>query len=102
MTSQADHFSQVLRAIAREAVREIDRLKAERDALRAFAQDCMAEWPDEWSGLDGEQLQEAAVQHGLLKPTEATEPCGEGCWCAVNGDFPLTCYRKTPLLIGGE
>jgi len=65
-------------------------------ALRAFAQRVMANWPD--SDVDGDELQEAAVDCGLLKPFEVTEPCGEGCRCADYGGFPLTCYRPTALL----
>lgn len=71
--------------------------------LRAFAQDVMGDWPHE-CGLDGFELQDLAVKHGLLVPVEMTAPCGEGCQCAeyyesdelVEG---VTCYRKTELLL---
>lgn len=46
--------------------------------------------------IDGCDVQETAIQFGLLKPVEAAEPCGEACNCASfygADEFPITCYR---------
>lgn len=33
----------------------------------------------------------------------AAESCGEGCHCAMYADdWPMHCYRPTPLLTGGK
>lgn len=82
---------------------ELASVEAERDTLRAFAQEVMECWP--MGDLDGGMLQAAAVAHGLLVPETRNEPCGEGCNCADNIDaqewsFGVVCYRKTPLLKG--
>lgn len=68
----------------------------ELSTLRAFAQRVMKNWPD--GDVDGGELQDAAVECGLLAPHKVNEPCGEGCRCAEVGDFPLICYRPTVLL----
>ncbi len=84
---------------------ELRRLHAERDQLRAFAQDIMDEWPDV-STLDGFDLQELAVKHGLLAETTHHKPCAEeGCNCASMVDERdwqegVQCYRGTALLKG--
>ena len=83
---------------------ELAWVEAERDTLRAFAQEVMECWPT-MGDLDGGTLQGAAVAHGLLVPETRHEPCGEGCNCAENADaqewsFGVVCYRKTPLLKG--
>lgn len=83
---------------------ELAKVTAERDKLRAFAQAVMTDWP-EYAGIDGGDLQDIAVDHGLLESTVRHEPCGEGCNCAWYAE-PLphewrkgvTCYRKTALL----
>lgn len=84
---------------------ELRRLHAECEKLRAFAQDIMNEWPDVGT-LDGLDLQELAVKHGLLAETTHHKPCAEEeCNCAgmVNErDWQegVQCYRGTPLLKG--
>lgn len=68
--------------------------------LLAFARDILESWPD--GGIDGGELQELADKHGLLIPTERSEPCGEDCVCAAEyglGEFPLTCYRRADFLM---
>lgn len=78
---------------------------AERDKLRAFAQDVMENWPDVGS-LDGYDLQMLGVKHGLLTETTHYKPCCDvGCNCAVmcyEDDWKegVQCYRGTPLLKG--
>lgn len=71
------------------------------ERLRAFALDILEDWPD-GCGIDGFDLQDLAVKHGLLEPVDAAEPCDpEHCWCAEyhgSDGFPVVCYRKTPLL----
>ena len=67
------------------------------ESLRAFAQfvlsDCTETVSDQW------ELQDKAVELGLLQEVHVTEPCAEKCECAEIG-FPTICYRKTELLMG--
>lgn len=77
-------------------------MSTEVEKLRAFAQAVFGDWPD-GGGCDAFELQEFAEQHGLLQGVQVSEPCGEECWCAAEvgrDEFPLVCYRKTPLLTG--
>ena len=89
-------------AAAQARIAELER---ERDALRAFALDVMGDWPDD-CGVDGFDLQDFALKHGLLTETKVTGPCGENCWCLeYHGGDPedwadgVICYKKTPLLL---
>lgn len=68
------------------------------EKLRGFAQEIMEGWP--FGDIDGADLQEIATKWELLVPQTMTEPCCEACECASMDAFPLTCYRKTPLLTG--
>ena len=46
------------------------------------------------SDVDGDDLQDKAVELGLLVYVPVTEPCGERCWCAeFHGEFPCECLR---------
>ena len=68
-------------------------------ALRRFAAAALDVWPDgDWDGGD---LQDALTDCGLLLRTPALEPCGEEgrCRCVDYADFPLTCYRLTPIAL---
>ena len=78
--------------------------------LRAFAQAVLEDWPD-FSGMDGGEIQDLAVKHGLLRAKDPapTVPCMEsGCACAeyygldFNGQFedPPQCFERTELLTG--
>jgi len=83
-----------------ECLRE---LREENAKLRAFAQDVMGYWPE--GAPDGGDLQELAEKHRLLKPETRHEPCGQECPCAECVDDNewgggVTCYRRTPLLMG--
>lgn len=69
------------------------------EKLRAFAQRILMDWPDT-PDIDGGDLQELAVKSGLLEGHEVTQACGETCTCADYDEFPMTCYRKTDLLMG--
>lgn len=81
---------------------------AELDALRGFAQEVMEAWPE--GGFDGGDIQDIAEKHGLLKTEQLTDFCApedfdgnSACGCRgyySSGDFPIECYRKTPLLTG--
>ena len=76
---------------------------AERDALRKFAQKVMESWPT--SGMEALDLEEAALESGLIAPVTRYEPCGDECTCAEayhesafkNG---MDCFQKTALLTG--
>lgn len=91
------------RVVCMMLAEEVRKQRDEVGKLRAFAQDVMQCWP--MGDLDGGTLQDAAENHGLLQPETRHEPCGEGCSCAeyaVPVEFAdgVTCYRKTPLLMG--
>ena len=82
---------------------------AEREAcaaLRSFAQAVMDCWPDGW-GIEGDDLQRIATEHGMLRPEIRNEPCGDGCRCAdhvLPNEWRdgVVCYRKTALLTGAD
>jgi hypothetical protein len=64
--------------------------------LEQFARRIMEDWPEN-GDIDGWQLQDIAVECGLLIPTTVTEPCCDDCQCSDTG-FPTTCYRRCDLL----
>ena len=75
-------------------------------ALRAFAQAVMDCWPDGW-GIEGDDLQHIATEHGMLVPEIRNSPCADGCRCAEHvltkeWTDGVVCYRKTALLTGSE
>lgn len=83
---------------ARDEIRNLIEQQAnEIDALRGFAQAVMKVWPE--TAMDGGDLQDVAVDHGLLRLETRTERCGERCYCEVNSPV-WVCYRKTELLTG--
>lgn len=65
--------------------------------LRNFA-NSMIDIALEGCNADGVQIQELAVEHGLLKPEQRTERCGDTCSCAEYADFPVECFRKVKEL----
>nr|MBP9805624.1 hypothetical protein [Accumulibacter sp.] len=78
----------------------------ELDALRAFAQAVMDCWPDGW-GIEGDDLQHIATEHGMLVPEIRNSPCADACRCAEHvlpkeWTDGVVCYRKTALLTGVE
>ncbi len=82
----------------------------QKDQLLAFANDILDSWPDGGS-LDGGDIQEYAVKHGLLRPTVVHEPCNsddpdQSCRCAeycMPDEFSegVMCYRRADALKGG-
>ena len=84
----------------------VDELLEDNKKLRAFANAVLGGWPDDIC-LDGFELQDHAVKHGLLalKDPRPTAPCGEFCNCVeYHGSDPadwaqgVDCYVKTALL----
>jgi len=82
---------------------KVESLLLERDALRAFSKAVMRSWPHD--DLDGGDLQDAAIAHGLLIGILVSKSCSEQCRCAeyyapdeLAGG--VICYRPTPLLTG--
>lgn len=68
------------------------------DGLISFALACLAA-SRAGSGLDGADIQELALEHGLIESYQATEPCDpEGCPCSEVGGFPIECYRNSTVL----
>ena len=83
----------------------------ETAGIRAFARFGRAvmdaHWGNDSSGIDGDVVQDLAVETGVLHEVAVSEPCGETCACAEWG-FPMTCFRYTdaataalPSLSGG-
>jgi len=80
-------------------------IQIELDNLKSFARAVILHWPE--SGIDGDELQDIAVNHGLLKTYIRHENCSvEGvsiCQCAeycTEEEFKkgVECFRKTDLL----
>jgi hypothetical protein len=75
-------------------------------ALQAFAVALFKDWPDQL-GIDGFDLQDLAVELGLLSGKQVTEPCDldGNCNClsyeGADG-FPLTCYHRAAFIVAGE
>ncbi len=84
--------------------KEWDRIDAECNALKRFALAMLEHWP--LGEVDGGELQEEAVKHGLLVPETRTAVCSEeGCNCAEYYSAEewaegITCYRKASWLKG--
>jgi hypothetical protein len=93
---QADQFTHKALDERDHYLRQLEAAQADNARLQAFAQAVMLSWPDH--DVDGGDLQEIAERHSLIVPVEVTEPCSDNCPCAEVDSFPLTCYRKTPLL----
>lgn len=79
------------------------RLPERADSLLAFALTILACWPE--GGIEGPELQDTAVTHGLLVPETRYAPCGEdgACSCAeyaTADEFAdgVTCYRRAEWL----
>lgn len=74
------------------------------DRLIAFAREILSAWPE--GGIDGGDLQDIAVEHGLLVPETRYAPCSEeDCCCAgyaTEEEFAagVICYRRADWLKG--
>ena len=95
----------LLRKDAYEATTLVKHYADENKQLRAFAQAIMESWPE--GGIEGDDLQEIALKHGMLAPEIRHEPCGEWCQCNGIGGYDsddwqhgVECYRRTALLTG--
>ena len=71
----------------------------DRPDLVKFAQRMLRDWPEYGLDMDGGELQEIAVECGLLYPVRMDAPCSDDvCNCADCGaTFPTTCYRRATL-----
>ena len=75
------------------------------DSLLAFAREILAVWPE--GGVEGDDLQDIAVEHGLLVPEIRHAPCAEECpcaWSATEEEFAtgVICYRRAGWLKGED
>lgn len=80
--------------------REIEALRVGAERLKAFANACLKDWPHNM-GLDGFDLQDICIAHGLLVGEQRTTFCGDECNCAEYqgkdcGEF--TCYHRADWL----
>ena len=75
---------------------EIERLTKEIAALRQFVGAIIERDDGAPYNWDGGDIQELEVSCGLLVPVEVSESCGDECNCY---DFPVTCYRESPLAL---
>ena len=79
--------------------------RGERSKLRAFAQEIMDHWPN--NGVDGDDLQDIAEKHDLIKPVTRYEQCSDVCQCSEyvsSTEFRagIVCFVRTDLLTGGN
>lgn len=82
-----------------------DSLIIQNASLKLFALKILDGFP-ELGTFDGGDIQEMAVDCGLLIGNEVTEPCSEGCNCTEyefltpegKFEYPVTCYHKTEFL----
>ncbi len=95
----------MLRKDAYEATTLVAHYADESKKLRAFAREVMSAWPE--GGIEGDDLQDIAVKHGMLAPELRHDPCGEWCQCNGIGGYDsndwqrgVVCYRRTALLTG--
>jgi hypothetical protein len=92
--------------VGSKAYHEIERLRAEVEALRQFVASLFEanDWP-EGGDIDGFTFQELCEAHGILILETRTQPCREGCFCADyhGGEEGMrggvTCYRKPQWVI---
>ena len=80
-------------------------MQAELAQLRGFAVDVMGAWPD--GDIDGSDLQDMAVEHGLLTAATVHQPCAGPCGCVdyvsdEQFDAGVECYRKSQVLLDAE
>ena len=80
-------------------------MQAELAQLRGFAVDVMGAWPD--GDIDGSDLQDMAVEHGLLTAATVHQPCAGPCSCVdyvsdEQFDAGVECYRKSQVLLDAE
>jgi hypothetical protein len=74
-------------------------LAAELRALRRFAGFVFsAHRNDGYPGdVDGGEIQQWALECGLIEERQMFEPCSGHCTCAEICDWPTTCYFDTAL-----
>lgn len=80
-----------------DKVKELNGSHAIAIGMRDFA-NAMIDIALEGGNADGAHIQALAVEHGLLKPEQRTERCGESCSCAAFADWPVECFRKVKEL----
>lgn len=103
MVADLEQESRLMRARMDRLEKENATMVDDLAKLRAFAAELLKDWPD-YMGLDGFELQDLAIKHGLLVGSTVTQPCrAEGCQCAeYNTDAEMeggvTCYRKSDVL----
>lgn len=72
-------------------------MPAVNDNIRAFIRE-LAQLCWEGGSLDGGDLQDMLVKHGMLTPVTMAKPCEPDCFCGSEyglDAFPLTCYKLT-------
>lgn len=111
----ADELDRIGRSVPIEAWDDVppsdatpQSLWADLRRFRAFAQALLEDWPHDM-GIDGFELQDLAIKHGLLAPKvpAPTAPCGENCNCveyhgsdATDWADGVECFQRTELLVG--
>lgn len=71
-------------------------MNAQLEALKGFARDILS-----CEAIDGFDVEEIALKHGLLAPMKMKAPCGDCCVCAeVHSpkSWPVICNRRTNIL----
>ncbi len=74
----------------------IETIEREHASLLQFATNVLDDFPHDIP--DMYEIEQIATAAGLLIATRAEQACGPSCFCAEHAEFPLTCFRKAPLL----
>jgi len=71
----------------------IDAIPSGPDPVRAFGLRVLEASRKDMGDVDGGDIQDWALELGVLVQVPVTEPCGENCRCAEYGNFPQECIR---------
>lgn len=74
-------------------------LQVDRAQLVAFAKR-IVERSDGGRDLTGADVQDAAVEFGLMIKAVASAPCGDDCTCNDVVEFPVECYKLSRHFFG--
>lgn len=82
------------------AADRLDALEREVEALRKFAGLVLSDHRENMGDVSGFDVEDWAVECGLLEKVEVHEPCGDDCQCVEyhgSDGFPAECLRNSAL-----
>lgn len=101
--AELEQEARLMRARMDRLEKENECMAAQLTPLRGFAVELLKDFPD-YMGLDGFELQDLAIKHGLLIGFAVNKPCREeGCQCAdyhteAEMEGGVTCYRRADFM----